>query len=173
VGTLEAMLQLSDLIGRLNGTLLPALRKVRFTVGAVRSRADGVTPAGRCPKSGQIGMTIGQMRSGAFPCGVHLLRRRFPPGKPGSVRVCSGKWLVLVQAVACGDFFPLGGSGCGLRGGDRGYQTRNRQGESCNSGAVNETEFQIAPPWFTTSRQSADGKCNSPIRRAWLDSRNQ
>src|SRR5580700_3810256 len=85
VRTLEPVLQFSNLIRRLNGALLPALGVVCLSVRAVRSRADGVTPASRRPESGEIGMPVSQMRSWPFPCGLYFFRRWFSPRKTSSV----------------------------------------------------------------------------------------
>src|ERR1700722_8172568 len=116
IGTLQPVLQLGDFVRRLSRPLLPALGVMRLSVRAVRSRADRITPAGGRPESGEIRMPVRQMRSRSFPCSLYGLRRRFSPGQSSSVRVGSGERLVLVEAIPRGDFFGLGGSGCGLRG---------------------------------------------------------
>src|SRR6266481_2944134 len=67
IGAFQTMLQFRNFIRWLNGTLLPALRVVGLSVRAIGSRADGVSPTGRRPKSGQVGMAIGQMRCRPFP----------------------------------------------------------------------------------------------------------
>src|SRR5579864_5365991 len=88
------------------------------------------------------------MRSWAFPGGFYCLRGRFSPRKPSSVRVCSSERLILVEAIPCGDFLPLGGSGRGLRGAVHCNQTDGSKREPRNSGAVNETEFHFSLPPF-------------------------
>src|SRR4029077_17021948 len=130
---------------------------------AGRSLSDGVTPTRRRPESCKVGMNICHMRCWPFPCGVDRLPGRFSPWKPGSVRVCTSKRLILVKAISDRYFLSLGGSGRSLSRTKCRNQTGDSQGKPCNSGVAHESDihFPLLRP-FQVSQPSSHNPPGKP-----------